>query len=89
MTPDLLWKGPHIHISSVIFVISMMLMNVFVCPYSFVKITVIPAHCYYFIFCFKFYSPIVNIIVNHRDLIFLHLRKTNTKCFDKNEKNPQ
>ena len=86
MTPDLLWKGPHIHISSVIFVISMMLMNVFVCPYSFVNITVIPVHFYYFIFCFKFYYPIVNIIVNHLYLVFLRSRKTNTKCCDKHEK---
>ena len=88
MTPDLLWKGPHIHISSVIFVISMMLMNVFVCPYSFVNITVIPVHFYYFIFCFKFYYPILNIIVNDLYLVFLRSRKTNTKCCDKNEKKP-
>ena len=59
MAPDLLWKEPHIHISSVIFVLSIMLMNVFICPYSFVNITVIPVHSYYFIFCFKLYFPIV------------------------------
>ena len=89
MTPDLLWKGPHIHISSVIFVISMMLTKEFVSPYSFVNINVIliPVHFYYFIFCFKFYYPIVNIIVNHLYLVFLRLRKANTKCSDKNEKN--
>ena len=68
MTPDLLWKEPHIHISSVIFVISMMLMNVFVGPYSFVNITVIPR--------FKFYCP----IVDHLHLLFLRSRETNTKC---------
>ena len=59
MAPDLLWKEPHIHISSVIFVLSIMFMNVFICPYSFVNITVIPVHSYYFIFCFKLYFPIV------------------------------
>ena len=77
------------HISSVIFVISMMLMNVFVCLYSFVNITVIPVRFYYFIFSFKFYYPLVDIIVNHLYLLFLRSRKTNTKCCDKNEKNPQ
>ena len=40
-------------------------------------------------FCFKFYFPIVEIIVNYLYLLFLRSRKTNTKCFDKNEKNPQ
>ena len=59
MAPDLLRKEPHIHISSVIFVLSIMLINVFICPYSFVNITVIPVHSYYFIFCFKLYFPIV------------------------------
>ena len=42
----------------------MMLMNVFLRPYSFVNSTAIPVHFYYFIFCFKRYYPIV-IIVNH------------------------
>ena len=60
MAPDLLWKEPHIHISSVIFVLSIMFMNVFICPYSFVNITVIPVHFCYFIFCFKLYFPIVD-----------------------------
>ena len=46
MLLDLLWKGPHIHISSVIFVISMMLMNLFVSPYFSVNITVIPVYFY-------------------------------------------
>ena len=86
MAPDLLWKGPHIPISSVIFVLSIMLMNVFVCPYSFVNITVIPVHFCYFIFCFKLYFPIVDIIVNHFYLLFTRSRKTNRKCCDKNEK---
>ena len=84
MTLDLLWKGPHIHISSVILAISMILVNVFVSPYSFDNITVIAAHFHNFIFCFKFYYPIVDI-VNQLYLIFLRSRKTNTKC-DKNEK---
>ena len=89
VTQDLLWKGTRIHISSVIFVITIMLMGVFVCPFSFVNITIIPAHFYYFIFCFKFYYPTANIIVNHLYLVFLRSHKTNTKCCDKNEKNPQ
>ena len=86
MTPDLFWEGPHIHISTVIFVISMMLMNMFVCPYSFLNNTVYPVHFYYFIFCFIFYYPIVDIIVNHLYLLFFHSRKTNEKYCDKNEK---
>ena len=86
MTPDLFWEGPHIHISTVIFVISMMLMNIFVCPYSFLNNTVYPVHFYYFIFCFIFYYPIVDIIVNHLYLLFFHSRKTNEKYCDKNEK---
>ena len=85
MTLDLLWKGPHIHISSVILVISMILMNVFVSPYSFDNITVIVAHFHNIIFCFKFYYPIVDI-VNQLYLIFLRSRETNTKCCDKNVK---
>ena len=89
MAPDLLWKGPHIHISSVIFVISLILMSVFICPYSFVNITVIPVHFYYLIFCFKFYFHIEDIIVNHLYLLILRLRKTNTKFCDKTKKNPQ
>ena len=86
MTPDLFWEGPHIHISTVIFVISMMLMNIFVCPYSFLNNTVYSIHFYYFIFCFVFYYPIVDIIVNHLYLLFFHSRKTNEKYCDKNEK---
>ena len=66
----------------------MMLMNVFVCLYSFFNITVIPVCFYYFNFCFTFYYPIVDIIVNHLYLLFFRLRKTNTKCFHKNEKKP-
>ena len=58
MTPDLLWKGRHIHIDSDIFVISMILMNIFNSPYFFVNFTVIPVHFYCFIFCFKLYYPI-------------------------------
>ena len=61
-------------------------MNVFLYPYSFINITVIPVQFYYFIVWLQFYSPIVDIIVNHLYLLFLCLRKTNTKCFDKNEK---
>ena len=67
----------------------MMLMNVFACPCSFVNITVILAHFYYFTVCFKFYYPTVDIIINHLYLLFLLSRKTSTKCCDKNEKNPQ
>ena len=91
MTPDLLWKGPHIHISSVTFVIRMMLMNVLVCPYSFLNIAVLPVHfiLLFHFFCFEFYFPIVDIIVNHLYLLCLRSLKTNTKCCDKNEKNPQ
>ena len=72
MTLDLLWKGPHIHISSVIFVMSMMLMNV--CPYSFLNITVIAAHFHNFIFCFKFCYPVVDIIVNHLQYFSIHVK---------------
>ena len=70
MTPELLWKGPHIQ--CYIF-ISMMLMNVFNSSYCFVNIHVIPVHFYYLIFCFNFYYPIADIIVNHLYLLFLHL----------------
>ena len=89
--PDVMWKGPHIHVSSVIFVVSMIIMNVFACPYSFVNITVILVHFYYFLFCFKFYYPIVNIIVNHLYLVFVsvHVKpiqnvvtKTKKTCSD-------
>ena len=86
MASDLLGQAPHIHISSVIFVISMLLMNVFACPYSFLNITVISVHFSYFNFCFKFCYPVVNIIHNHLYLLFLRSRKTNTKCSDKNSK---
>ena len=87
MTPDLLWKGPHIHISRVIFAISIKLMNVFVCPHSFVNIIVIPLFFYYFIFCFKFYFPIVDIIVNHPYFYYFSVRaKPITKCCDKTKK---
>ena len=65
MTPDLLWRRRRIDISSVVFVKSMMLMSVFVCPYSFLNIAVIPVYFYYFNFCFKFYYPIVDIILSH------------------------
>ena len=66
-----------------------MLMNVFVCPYSLLNITVIPVHFYYFIFFwFELYFPIVDIIVNHLHLLFLRSSETNTKCYDKT-KNPQ
>ena len=85
MTSDLLGKGPHIHISSIIFVVSMMLMNVFNSPYFIVNITVIPVHFYSFIFCFKFYNPIVDIIVNNLYADFLCSRKTGNK----NGKTPQ
>ena len=69
-TTDLLWKESRISISCVIFVISMILMNVFVCPYSFVNITGNSCSFLLFNFCFKFYYPIVDIIVNHRYLVF-------------------
>ena len=82
-------KTRHSALFSIIFVISMMLINVFVCLYSFLNITVIPVHFYYLIFCFKFYYPTVDIIVNHLYLLFLRLRKSNTKYLEKNEKNPQ
>ena len=37
----------------------------------FVNIPVIPAHFYYFMFCFKFYYAIKDIIVNHLHLLFM------------------
>ena len=61
MTPDLLCKGRHIHISSDIFVISMILMDVFNSPYFFVDITIIPVHFYCLNFCFKLCYCIVEI----------------------------
>ena len=64
-TPDLLWKESRI---------SMILMNVFVCSYSFVNITDNSCSFLLFHFCFKFYYPIVNIIVNHRYLVFFFVR---------------
>ena len=65
MAPDLLWKGPHIYISSVLFVISMMFMNVFNSPYFFLNIIVIHVCFYYFILYFKLFYPIVDITLNH------------------------
>ena len=50
---------------------------------------IITVHFYCFIFCFIFYCPIVDIIVNHLYVLTLRLRKTNTECFSKNEINPQ
>ena len=89
MTLDLLWNCSHIHISSVIFAMSMKLMNVFVSPCSFDNITGIAAYIHNFLFCFKFCYSIVDIIVNHLYLLYFRSRKTNTKCCDKNRKNPQ
>ena len=54
MTQDLLWKGPHIPMSNFVFVITMVLMNAFICPYSVLNITVIAVCFYYFISFFKF-----------------------------------
>ena len=85
--PDLLWKGPRISVSCVVFVISMILMKVFACPYSFVNISDNSCSFLLFHFYFTFYYPIVNITVNHRYLVFFRSRKTNTNCCDKNEKN--
>ena len=89
MTTELLWKGPNIHISPVLYVMSMKFMNVFNSPYFFVNITIVPVHNYYFVFCFKLYYPIVDIIVNHLYVFFLRSRKTSTKCFNKNKNTPQ
>ena len=86
MTISIVERTPHSMLSSFIFVIGMMLTNVFVCPYSFVNITVILFHFYYLIFCFKlsyyfcFYYPTVDIIVNHLYLLLPRSRKTSTKC---------
>ena len=84
MTPDLLWIGRNIYISSVMFVKDTILMNVFNSPYF--------CHQYsnscwflYFIFCFSLCYLIVDIVVNH--LYVLFLRGTNTKCSNKKEKN--
>ena len=85
-TPGLLWMRSRISISCVIFVLSMILMNTFVCSYSFINITGNSCSFLLFHFCFKFYYPIVNIIVNHRYLVFFRQRKTNTNCCDKNKK---
>ena len=85
MTPDLLWRGWRIHISSVIFVIIMMLMNVFVCPYSSLNITVIPFHFHYFNFCFKFYYPIVDIIAF---IDYFSIRLKPYKMFWQKQKHP-
>ena len=87
MTPNFLWKGPHIPISSVICVISMMLMTVFNSSYFSVNISVIPIHFYYFIFCFKFYYPIVDTSPATLYLLFLCLRKANGKYCNRKEKN--
>ena len=67
-TADLLWKESGISISCVIFVISMILMNVFVGRYSFVNITGNSCSFLLFHFCFKFYYTSANIIVNPRYL---------------------
>ena len=86
MTPDLLWRGWRIHISSVVFVIIMMLMNVFVCPNSSLNITVIPFHFHYFNFCFKFYYPIVDIIAF---IDYFSIRLKPYKMFWQKQKHPQ
>ena len=89
MTLDLLWKGPHSHshiqryFSHKHGVYERIQLSIF-----FVNITVIPVHFYYFIFRFKFYHPIADI-VDHIYVLFLRLRKTNTKFCNKNEKIPQ
>ena len=61
-TPDLLRKGPHIHVFSIIFIVILSMSS---WTYFFVDITVVPVHFYYFIFCFKLYYPIVDFIFNH------------------------
>ena len=63
-----------------------MLVNVFNSLYFVVNIPVIPTHFYYFIFCFKFYYPIVDMIVSHLYLLFVHSRKTKAKCYNKKGK---
>ena len=89
-TPDLLLKHSLVHIykASIIFVISMLLRNAFNTPHIFVNVTVIPVHTYYFIFYFKFYYPIVDIIVNHIYALFLRSRKPIQNVVTKIEKNP-
>ena len=86
MTPALLWKGPHIYIPSVIFVISLMLINVFNSPKFFVNITVIPIYFYCFIFYFEFYYRIVDISVNHHYVHFLRSVVIGETVVTKNEK---
>ena len=54
--------------------------------YFIVNFFVIPVPFRYFIFCFKLYFPIADIIVNHLYIIFLRSRKTNTKCYNKKRK---
>ena len=63
-------RFPHSHVQCYVF-ISIMLMNVFNSPYYFINIPVIPVHFYYFIFYFRFYYSIVDI-VNH--LYFFSVR---------------
>ena len=65
-SPTHFFNSRSMSISWVIFVISMILINVFACPYSFVNITGNSCSFSLFHFCFKFYYPFVNIIVNHR-----------------------
>ena len=54
-------------------------------PYFLVNF-VISVLFHYFTFCFKFYFPIADIIVNHLYILFLRSRKTNTKCDNKKRK---
>ena len=52
-------------------------------PYFLANFFVIPVPFYYFTFCFKFYFPLA---VNHLYILFFRLRKTNTKCYNNNNK---
>ena len=55
-------------------------LSIFSCDSIFSIFFVIPVHPHYLTFCFKFYFPIADIIVNHLYILFLRLRKINTKC---------
>ena len=52
----------------------------------FLSTSVITFSFHYFIFCFKFYFPIADIIVSDLYIFFLCSRKTNTKYYSKKRK---
>ena len=90
MTPDLLWKRtPDAHIQRYFChkhdAHKRICLSIFFSRYYCNSCSFLLIHT----FRFELYSPIVDIIVSHPYLLFLRSSKTNTKCCDKNEKNPQ